>query len=82
MLETAEWILLRNPHNGYKVKTYVDKYKDGKFVETVRTEQTIYDVIYPKYQIGTAVVTPPPTPTPKPTPTPTPDASSGDEDEP
>ena len=66
MLETDEPILLNTPRDGYRVVTYVDKYKDGKFVERWRTEETKYDPIYPKYRIGTAKVTPPPTNTPKP----------------
>ena len=57
MLATAKKVLIRNPHDGYRVITYVDKYKDGKFVKTVRTEETVYKVIYPKYRVGTAEVT-------------------------
>ena len=71
-LASAKAVLLRSPHDGYKVKTYVDKYQDGKFVKTVRTEETVYKVIYPKYRVGTAVITPAPTNTPKPTATPKP----------
>ena len=68
MLAGAKPVLIRNPHDGYKVKTYVDKYVNGSFVKTVRTEETVYKVIYPKYKIGSAVVTPVPvTNTPKPT---------------
>jgi hypothetical protein len=51
----------------------VDKYKNGSFVKTVRTEETIYKVIYPKYRIGVAAETPEPTKSPKPTNTPDPD---------
>ena len=65
MLASAKPILLRNPHDGYKVKTYVDKYQDGRLVKTVRTEETVYKVIYPKYKIGSAEITPAPTATPK-----------------
>ena len=75
MLATAKKVFLNTPHNGYRVKTYVDKYKDGKFVKTVRTEETIYKPIYPRYRVGTAVVTPAPTNTPKPTKTPKPTAT-------
>lgn len=64
---------VRKPHDGYVVKTYVDKYKDGNFVKTVRTEETIYKVIYPKYNVGISTPTPSPTKTPKPTATPDPD---------
>lgn len=67
MLETDEPILLNTPRDGYRVVTYVDKYKDNKFVERWRTEETTYKPTYPKYRIGTAKVTPPPTNTPKPT---------------
>lgn len=66
MLSTAKPVLLRNPHDGYKVKTYVDKYVNGSFVKTVRTEETIYKVIYPKYKIGSAEITAAPIVTPKP----------------
>ncbi len=77
MLASAKPILIRNPHDGYKVKTYVDKYVNGSFVKTIRTEETVYKVIYPKYKIGSAVITPAPTPTQKPS-TPEPD-DDGDE---
>ena len=73
MLATAKRVLIRAPHDGYRVKTYVDKYKDGKFVKTVRTEETVYKVIYPKYRVGTATITPAPTKTPKPADTPKPE---------
>ena len=73
MLETDEPILLNTPRDGYKVVTYVDKYKDGRFVERWRTEETVYNPIYPKYRRGTAKVTPEPTNTPKPTPSTAPD---------
>lgn len=83
MLATDKKILLRNPHDGYRVKTYVDKYQDNKFIKTIRTEETIYKVIYPKYRVGTAVITPAPTKTPKPTATPkpeeTPESGGGEE---
>lgn len=68
MLATDKPILEREPHNYYKVMTYVDKYVNGTFVETVRTEMTEYDLIVPKYRIGTAVVTNKPTDTPHTTP--------------
>ncbi len=61
---------VRTPHDGYVVMTYVDKYKDGVFVKTVRTEETTYKVIYPKYNVGISTPTPSPTKTPKPTATP------------
>jgi vancomycin resistance protein YoaR len=67
MLETEEPVLLNTPRDGYRVMTYVDKYKDGKFVERWRSEETRYDPVYPKYRRGTAKVTLPPTNTPKPT---------------
>ncbi len=82
LLETAKRELLNTPHDGYKVKTYVDKYKDGKFVKTVRTEETIYKPVYPKYRVGTGVVTPKPTNTPKPTKTPKPEETDHWGDEP
>ena len=63
---------VRKPHDGYRVVTYVDKYKDGVFVKTVRTEETIYKPIYPKYNVGMAEPTPTPTKSPKPTNTPDP----------
>ena len=78
MLATAKKVLLRSPHDGYKVKTYVDKYQDGKFVRTIRTEETVYKVIYPKYRVGTAVITPAPTKTPKPGNTPKPEDTPTD----
>ena len=78
MLTTDKKVLLRNPHDGYRVKTYVDKYQDGNFVKTVRTEETVYKVIYPKYRVGTATITPKPTNTPKPTATPKPEDPSAD----
>ena len=84
-LKEGEKVIVTNPHDGYRVKTYVDKYKDGKLVKTVRTEETIYKVINAEYRIGVATATPTPTSTPKPTPTPkptsTPTPESG-EDEP
>ena len=43
----------------------IDKYQDGRLVKTVRTEETVYKVIYPKYKIGSAEITPAPTATPK-----------------
>ncbi len=67
MLSSAKPVLIRNPHDGYKVKTYVDKYVNGSFVKTIRTEETVYKVIYPKYKIGSAEVTAAPVNTPKPT---------------
>lgn len=73
MLETEKPVQLNTPHNGYYVKTYVDKYQNGQFVKTVRTEETTYKPIYPIFRRGTAVVTPKPTNTPKPTATPKPD---------
>ena len=75
MLSTAKRVLLNTPHNGYRVKTYVDKYQDGRFVKTIRTEETTYKPIYPIYRVGTAVVTPVPTKTPKATATPKPAAT-------
>lgn len=59
MSVAAEPILEREGHNYYKVTTYVDKYVNGTFVETVRTETTEYDLIVPKYRIGTMAVTTP-----------------------
>jgi len=73
MLETEKPVQLNTPHNGYYVKTYVDKYQNGQFVKTIRTEETTYKPIYPIFRRGTAVVTPKPTNTPKPTATPKPD---------
>jgi len=72
-LAAGKQVQVRNAHDGYRVKTYVDKYKNGSFVKTVRTEETIYKVIYPKYRIGVAAETPEPTKSPKPTNTPDPD---------
>ena len=66
MSASAKPVLLRNPHDGYKVKTYVDMYRNGMYIKTVRTEETVYKVIYPKYKIGSAEVTAPPIVTPKP----------------
>ena len=81
MLASAKPVLIRAPHDGYVVKTYVDRYRDGKFEKTVRTEETTYKVIYPKYKVGTAVITPEPTKTPKPTNTPKPaETPSGGEE--
>lgn len=74
MLASAKPIKIRAAHDGYKVTTYVDMYRDGQFVKCIYTETTIYEVIYPKYKIGSAVVTPAPTATPKVTATPTPEA--------
>ena len=71
-LQAGKQVQIRNPHDGYRVKTYVDQYKNGSFVRTVRTEETIYKVIYPKYRIGVAAETPVPTKSPKPTDTPDP----------
>ena len=72
-LQAGKQVQIRNPHDGYRVVTYLDKYKNGSFVKTVRTEETIYKVIYPKYRIGVATETPAPTKSPKPTDTPEPD---------
>lgn len=69
-LPAGKQVQVRNAHDGYRVMTYVDKYKDGKFVKTVRTEETVYKVIYPKFRRGIAVDTPEPTKTPKPESTP------------
>ncbi len=69
-LAAGKQVQVRNPHDGYRVVTYVDKYKDGKFIKTVRTEETFYKPIYPKYKIGVAAETPVPTKSPKPTSTP------------
>ena len=69
-LPAGKQVQVRNAHDGYVVKTYLDKYKDGHFVKTVRTEETIYKVIYPKYNVGIADPTPVPTKSPKPTSTP------------
>ena len=62
----------------FKVVTYVDMYRDGSFVKCNYTETSTYKVIYPKYRIGSAVITPAPTATPKVTATPTPDESGGE----
>ena len=78
MLASAKPIQIRKGHDGYKVTTYVDMYRDGKFVKNNYTETTVYEVIYPKYKIGSAVVTPAPTATPKATNTPEPE-SPGEE---
>lgn len=72
-LPAGKEIQVRNAHDGYRVITYVDKYKNGAFVKTVRTEETFYKPIYPKYKIGVAAETPVPTKSPKPTNTPDPD---------
>ncbi len=74
MLSSAKPVLIRNPHDGYKVKTYVDKYVNGSFVKTIRTEETVYKVVYPKYKIGSAEITPAPVITPKPTTPPSDDS--------
>lgn len=60
MLSTAKRVLLNTPHNGYRVKTYVDKYQNGRFIKTVRTEESIYKPIYPRYRVGTAEPSPSP----------------------
>ena len=72
-LPAGKQVQIRNAHDGYRVITYVDKYKNGAFVKTVRTEETTYKVIYPKYNVGISTPTPSPTKTPKPTNTPDPD---------
>lgn len=69
-LQAGKQVQVRNPHDGYRVVTYVDKYKNGAFVKTVRTEETFYKPIYPKYKQGVADATPTPTKSPKPTSTP------------
>ncbi|MBQ1631398.1 MAG: VanW family protein [Clostridia bacterium] len=66
-LPAGKQVQIRNAHDGYRVITYVDKYKNGAFVKTVRTEETFYKPIYPKYKIGVAAETPVPTKSPKPT---------------
>ncbi|MCL2695143.1 MAG: VanW family protein [Clostridiales bacterium] len=61
-------IVTRTARDYYKVKTFVDKYINGVFVETVRTETTVYPMFQEQRTIGTK-----PTPTPAPGPaTPTP----------
>ena len=69
-LPAGKQVQIRNAHDGYRVITYVDKYKNGAFVKTVRTEETFYKPIYPKYRVGSADATPAPTKSPKPTSTP------------
>lgn len=82
MPATDEPILEREPHPYYKVMTYVDKYVNGVFVETVRTEMTEYDLIVPKYRVGTAIITAPPTNPPPSTPgIVEEDPSEGDDDD-
>ena len=66
-LPAGKQVQIRNAHDGYRVITYVDKYKNGAFVKTVRKEETFYKPIYPKYTIGVAAETPVPTKSPKPT---------------
>jgi len=51
--------ITRVAHDYYKVQTYVDKYLNGVFAETVRTEITEYKLIQEQRTIGTK-----PTPTP------------------
>ena len=63
-------VISRKAHDYYKVTTYVDKYVNGSFVETVRTETTIYDMINELHTVGTKV-TATATATPKATATPT-----------
>jgi len=74
-MKEGEKLLVISPHDGYRVKTYVDKYVNGRFEKTVRTEETVYKVIYAEYKIGKAQATPSPTKTPKPTNTPKPTAT-------
>lgn len=59
MSVTADPIIEREGHNYYKVTTYIDKYINGVFMETVRTETTEYDLILPKIRVGTQTVQPP-----------------------
>lgn len=73
MLASAKPVQIRKAHDGYKVTTYVDMYRNGSFVRCNYTETTVYEVIYPKYIIGSAVITPAPTATPKATDTPAPE---------
>ena len=47
---------------------------NGSFVKTIRTEETVYKVVYPKYKIGSAEITPAPVITPKPTTPPSDDS--------
>lgn len=79
MLASAKPVLIRKGHDGYKVTTYVDQYRDGVFVRCNYTETTVYEMIAPKYRRGTAIVTPPPSPTPKATDTPAPEEPAGNE---
>lgn len=65
-------------HDGYKVTTYVDMYRDGVFVRCNYTETTVYEVIPAEVRVGTAIVTPAPTATPKATSTPAPEESGGE----
>ena len=78
MLASAKPILIRKGHDGYKVTTYVDMYRDGSFVTCNYSETTVYEMIPPKYRRGTAIVTPAPTATPKATDTPAPEESGGE----
>ncbi len=62
-------IVLRNPHDGYKVNIYVDQYVNGVFVKTVYTEYTEYKMIQLQQKVGSAVTTSAPVTTPKPSET-------------
>lgn len=62
--------VIQNPHDGYTVNIFVDKYVDGVYVETTFQYTAIYKKIEQVTLVGTK-----PTPTPVPTKTPRPTAT-------
>ena len=53
MYQSAEPIIERKGAEGYIVMTYIDEYKDKKFVRTVYEETTTYEAITKQIRIGT-----------------------------
>ncbi|MDO4543377.1 MAG: VanW family protein [Clostridia bacterium] len=65
-LEPGDDVIVRKPHDYYLVMSYVDKYVNGEFVETVMSFESEYKLYTEKHLIG---------PTAAPTTIPTPAAS-------
>lgn len=47
----------REAHDGYRVKTYLVRHANG-VEKIIRTEETVYPVIYPKFRVGPATPAP------------------------
>lgn len=60
-------VITKKAHDHYVVISYIDKYVDGKYVETVLQFKSDYPLIQETHTVGVGGTAAPTTPTPKPT---------------